>query len=393
VIDAMFRAQLRPFAAGENSMGAGRRQFLTGLGFAAAGAAMASPAIADPTPDVEWRLTSSFVSSLDLIYGGAETLSKAVLDLTDGHFVIKVAPAGEIAPALEALDAVADGKAECAHTALAYYWSKDPSFVFATSAPFGMNARQHEAWLSEGGGSDLIDEFLADRKVFALPAGNTGGQMAGWFRKEIHTPQDFTGLKVRIGGFAGKILQTLGAEPVAIPKDGIYAALEGGTLDAFEWVGPYDDEKFGDRKDGLKQVVSKVAPYYYYPGWWKGGMQLHLVVSRDKFEALSKPYQAALRAGAAIANASVLARYDAANPGALKRLVVGGAELRLFPQEVMEACYKTANDLYGQLSADNPRFKKIADSYLAFRSDQYLWWQVAEYSFDNFMIRQRRTKS
>jgi TRAP-type mannitol/chloroaromatic compound transport system substrate-binding protein len=393
VIDAMFRAQLRPFAAGENSMGAGRRQFLTGLGFAAAGAAMASPAIADPTPDVEWRLTSSFVSSLDLIYGGAETLSKAVLDLTDGHFMIKVAPAGEIAPALEALDAVADGKAECAHTALAYYWGKDPSFVFASSTPFGMNARQHEAWLSEGGGGDLIDEFLADRKVFALPAGNTGGQMAGWFRKEIRTPQDFTGLKVRIGGFAGKILQTLGAEPVAIPKDGIYAALEGGTLDAFEWVGPYDDEKFGDRKDGPKQVVSKVAPYYYYPGWWKGGMQLHLVVSRDKFEALPKPYQSALRAGAAIANASVLTRYDAANPGALKRLVVGGAELRLFPQDVMEACYKTANDLYGQLSADNPRFKKIADSYLAFRSDQYLWWQVAEYSFDNFMIRQRRAKS
>ena len=374
-------------------MGAGRRQFLTGLGLAAAGAAMASPAIADPAPDVEWRLTSSFVSSLDLIYGGAEMLSKAVLDLTDGHFVIKVTPAGEIAPALEALDAVADGKAECAHTALAYCWSKDPSFIFASSTPFGMNARQHEAWLSEGGGGDLIDEFLADRKVFALPAGNTGGQMAGWFRKEIRTSQDFTGLKVRIGGFAGKILQTLGAEPVAMPKDGVYGALEGGSLDAFEWVGPYDDEKFGDRKDGPKQVVSKVAPYYYYPGWWKGGMQMHLVVSKDKFEALPKPYQSALRAGAAIANASVLARYDAANPGALKRLVVGGAELRLFPQDVMEACYKTANDLYGQLSADNPRFKKIADSYLAFRSDQYLWWQVAEYSFDNFMIRQRRAKS
>jgi TRAP-type mannitol/chloroaromatic compound transport system substrate-binding protein len=374
-------------------MRAGRRQFLTGLGFAAAGGPMASPAIADPAPDVEWRLTSSFVSSLDLIYGGAETLSKAVLDLTDGHFVIKVTPAGEIAPALEALDAVADGKAECAHTALAYYWGKDPSFVFASSTPFGMNARQHEAWLSEGGGGDLIDEFLADRKVFALPAGNTGGQMAGWFRKEIRTPQDLTGLKVRIGGFAGKILQTLGAEPVAMAKDGIYSALEGGTLDAFEWVGPYDDEKFGDRKDGVRQVVSKVAPYYYYPGWWKGGMQMHLVVSKDKFEALPKPYQSALRAGAAIANASVLARYDAANPGALKRLVVGGAELRLFPQDVMEACYKTANDLYGQLSADNPRFKKIADSYLAFRSDQYLWWQVAEYSFDNFMIRQRRAKS
>ena len=163
--------------------------------------------------------------------------------------------------------------------------------------------------------------------------------------------------------------------------------------DAFEWVGPYDDEKFGDRKDGQRQIISKVAPYYYYPGWWKGGMQMHFVVSKDKFEGLPKPYQAAFRAAAASANASVLTKYDAANPGALKRLVVGGAELRLFSQDLMEACYKTASDLYGQLGADNPRFKKIADSYLAFRSDQYLWWQVAEYSFDNFMIRQRRAKT
>jgi TRAP-type mannitol/chloroaromatic compound transport system substrate-binding protein len=371
----------------------GRRRFLSGLGLSAAVAAVSRPAIADPTPDVQWRLTSSFVSSLDLIYGGAETLSKAVLDLTDGHFSIRVAPAGEIASALDALDAVSAGKADCAHTALSYYWNKDPSWAFASSTPFGMNARQHLAWLNEGGGGALIDDCLADQKMIALPLGNTGAQMAGWFRKEIRDLKDFAGLKARIGGFAGKVLQTLGAEPVSMPKDAIYAALEGGTLDAFEWVGPYDDEKFGDRKDGPKQVISKVAPNYYYPGWWKGGMQMHLVVAKDKFDALPKSYQAALRAGADIANAAMLCKYDAANPGALKRLVVGGAELRLFSQDVMEACYKSANDLYGQLGADNPRFKKIADSYLAFRGDQYLWWQVAEYSFDNFMIRQRRAKT
>ncbi len=221
--------------------------------------------------------------------------------------------------------------------------------------------------------------------------------MAGWFRKEIHGPGDFAGLKMRIGGFAGKVFQILGAEPVAMPKDAVYDALESGALDAFEWVGPYDDEKFGERKDAAadapRPVISKVAPNYYYPGWWKGGMQLHFVVAREKFEALPKAYQAALRAAAAIANASVLAKYDAANPGALKRLVVGGAQLRLFPQDALEACYKTANDLYAQLSADDPKFKKLADSYMAFRGDEYLWWQVAEYSFDNFMIRERRSKS
>ena len=198
---------------------------------------------------------------------------------------------------------------------------------------------------------------------------------------------------MRIGGFAGKVFQMLGAEPSALPKDAIVPALASGGLDAMEWVGPYDDEKFSDHQEGERSALARVAPYYYYPGWWKGGMQLHLIVNRDKLEALPKPWQAALRAAAAVANASVQSKYDAANPGALKRLVVGGAELRLFPQEVMEACYRTANQLYLQLGAENPRFKKIADSYMAFRADQYLWWQVAEYSFDNFMIRQRRSRS
>jgi TRAP-type mannitol/chloroaromatic compound transport system substrate-binding protein len=374
-------------------MAAGRRQFIAGLGAAAAGAGFARPALADSTPNVQWRLTSSFQPSLDLIYGGGETLASTLSDMTDGRFTLKLSAAGEIAPALEALDAVADGRAECAHTSLSYYWNKDPSYVFGAATPFGMNTRQHAAWLQEGGGGALIDELLADHKAFALPAGNTGGQMAGWFRKEIRSPADFSGLKLRIGGFAGKVFQTLGAEPVATVKDEIYSALESGALDGFEWVGPYDDERFGNRPDGTQQPISKVAANYYYPGWWKGGMQLHLVVAREKFDALPKSYQAALRAAAAAANASMLAKYDAANPGALKRLVVGGAQLRLFPQDALEACFKTANDLYAQLSSDDPKFKKIADSYMAFRADQYLWWQVAEYSFDNFMIRERRSRS
>ena len=254
-----------------------------------------------------------------------------------------------------------------------------------------MNTRQHSAWLEEGGGGELINELLSERGVFAIPGGNTGGQMAGWYRKEIRSSQDFSGLKVRIGGLAGKIFQTLGAEPVTMPKDGILSALEFGNLDAFEWVGPYDDEKFGDKREGSKTVISKVAPYYYYPGWWKGGMQLHFIFSKQKFDALPKSYQAAVRAAARMANTSMLERYDANNPAALRRLAIAGAQLRLFPQDASEACFKTATDLYAQLSGENPQFKKVADAYFAFRADQYLWWQVAEYSFDNFMIRQRRS--
>jgi TRAP-type mannitol/chloroaromatic compound transport system substrate-binding protein len=370
---------------GEGRMSYGRRQFLASVG-AAATAGIAAPAIAQTKPEVEWTVTSSFNSALDFIYGGGETMAKAVSDLTDGRFKLRIAAAGEIAPAGGALDAVASGKADAAHTALAYAWSQEPSFIFATSTPFGMNARQHSAWLAQGGGSQLIDELLADRKALAFPAGNTGAQMGGWFRKELRSLQDLQGLKMRVGGFAGKVFQTLGANPVAMPRESVYDALQSGSLDMFEWVGPYDDEKFG-------QPIAKVAPNYYYPGWWKGGMQLHLVVSREKYDALPKPYQAALRAAAAIADSAMLAHYDAANPAAVKRLVVGGATLRLFPQDVLEACYKAASDIYDQLSADDPRFKKIADSFLAFRGDEYLWWQVAEYSFDNFMIRQRHAKT
>jgi TRAP-type mannitol/chloroaromatic compound transport system substrate-binding protein len=358
----------------------------------AAGAAVAAPALAETSPDVRWTMTSAFQPGLDLIFGGAQTFAQALSDMTDGHFTVTIHPPGDIALAVDALDAVAIGKADCAHTALAYSWNKDPAYAFGTGAPFGMNARQHTAWLQEGGGSGLIDELLSDRSLIAVPLGDTGGQMAGWFRKEIHRVSDVSGMKVRIGGFAGKVLETLGATVISVPKDGILDALSKGSLDAFEWVGPYDDEKFSGNPEGGPGPISKVAPYYYYPGWWKGEMQLHLVVAKDKFSALPKSYQAALRAAAAVGNESVRAKYDAANPGALKRLVIGGAQLRLFPQELLEACYKSSNDLYAQLSQDNPRFKKIAESYMAFRGDEYLWWQVAEYSFDNFMIRERRAK-
>jgi TRAP-type mannitol/chloroaromatic compound transport system substrate-binding protein len=369
-----------------------RRRLVMGLG-AAAGLAVASPAVANASPEVRWRMTSAFQPGFDILFGGGQTFAQTLSEMTDGQFTVAVSAAGEIAPALEALDAVADGKADCAHTALSYSWNKEPAYIFGTGAPFGMNARQHAAWLRDGGGGDLIDKLLSERNLMAVPLGDTGAQMAGWFRKEIRSPAEFAGLKVRIGGFAGKVFQALGAIPVAVPKEGILEAISKGSLDAFEWVGPYDDEKFGDVKDGVRETISKVAPYYYYPGWWKGDMQLHLIVAKDKFLGLPKSYQASLRAAAALANGSVRTKYDAANPGAVKRLVVGGAQLRLFSQEILETCFRTAAELYAQLAGQNPNFKTIADSFMAFRADEYLWWQVAEYSFDNFMIRERRAKS
>ena len=373
-------------------MSASRRNFMAQAGVLAAGATLAAPALADPSPEIRWTLTSAFPPSLDLLYGAADLFASALSDMTDGRFALSVRPAGEVAAAADAMDAVADGKADCAHTVLAYSWTKEPAYVFGSGPAFGMNARQHTAWLQVGGGAALIDSLLAGRGLMALAMGDTGGQMAGWFRKEVRSSADFGGMKIRIGGFAGKVLETRGATVVSLPKAKILEALANGSLDAFEWAGPYDDEKFGGATESDPEPISKVAPYYYYPGWWKGEMQLHLVVKAEKFSALPKSYQAALRAAAALANSSVRAKYDAANPGAVKRLVVGGAQLRLFSQEILDACFKTASDLYAQLAQANPKFKAIADSYMAFRSDQYLWWQVAEYSFDNFMIRERRAR-
>ena len=358
-----------------------RRQFVQAAGLGLAAAAIAKPAIAQSAPEINWRLTSSFPKSLDTIYGAAETFSKAVAEATDGKFQIQVFAGGEIVPGLQAADAVTNGTVEMCHTAPYYYVGKDPTFAFATSVPFGLNSRQQNAWFYHGGGMDLMNEFFKGFNIHSMPGGNTGTQMGGWFRKEIKTPADFNGLKMRIGGLAGKVIAKLGAVPQQIAGGDIYPALEKGTIDAAEWVGPYDDEKLG---------FNKVAPFYYYPGWWEGGASLHFFTNTAKWAELPKSYQAILTSAAAMANVDMQAKYDARNPGAIKRLVQdGGAQLRPFSPEIMEACYKAATDLYAEIAGTNANFKKVHDAYMAFRNEEYLWFQIGEYTYDSFMIRQR----
>ena len=358
-----------------------RRQFVQAAGLGLAAAAIAKPAIAQSAPEIKWRLTSSFPKSLDTIYGAAETFSKAVAEATDGKFQIQVFAGGEIVPGLQAADAVTNGTVEMCHTAPYYYVGKDPTFAFATSVPFGLNSRQQNAWFYHGGGMDLMNEFFKGFNIHSMPGGNTGTQMGGWFRKEIKTPADFHGLKMRIGGLAGKVIAKLGAVPQQIAGGDIYPALEKGTIDAAEWVGPYDDEKLG---------FNKVAPFYYYPGWWEGGASLHFFTNTAKWAELPKSYQAILTSAAAMANVDMQAKYDARNPGAIKRLVQdGGAQLRPFSPEIMEACYKAATDLYAEIAGTNANFKKVHDAYMAFRNEEYLWFQIGEYTYDSFMIRQR----
>ena len=358
-----------------------RRDFLkVSAAGAAATAAVASPAIAQSTPEIKWRLTSSFPKSLDTIYGGGEQVAKYVSEMTDNKFQIQVFAAGEIVPGLQALDATSNGTVEMCHTVSYYYVGKDPTWAIYASVPFGLNARQQNAWRYQGGGEELVNEFFKKSNVIGFPCGNTGTQMGGWFRKEIKTVADLSGLKMRIGGIAGQVLQKVGVVPQQLAGGDIYPALEKGTIDAAEWVGPYDDEKLG---------FAKVAKYYYYPGFWEGGPMVHAFINLDKWNSLPKNYQAILTNAMANANSWMAARYDMQNPAALKRLVAGGTQLRPFTNEVLEACLKATNELWAEISAKNADFKKSIDAMQAFRSDEYLWWQVAEYTYDSFMIRSR----
>jgi TRAP-type mannitol/chloroaromatic compound transport system substrate-binding protein len=361
-----------------------RRDFLrrTGIGFAAGAGALATPAVAQSSPQIRWRMASSFSKSLDTLFGSAERIASQVSKMTEGKFEIRIFAAGEIVPPLQVLDAVQNGTVECGQTASYYYIGKNPALAFDTALPFGMNCRQQNAWMYYGGGMELMRDLFKQYNVINFPCGNTGTQMAGWYRKEINSVADLKGLKMRIAGLAGQILSRLGVVPQQIGSPDIYPALEKGTIDAAEWVGPYDDEKLG---------FQKVAKYYYYPGWWEGSAQLSVYVNMKQWQSLPGNYQAALETACAEANVHMVAKYDAMNTDALRRLVAGGAQLRGFPRPVMEACYKVANELYAELSAKNPEFKKIYTAWSRFRDDQYLWFRVAENTYDNFVYSVKRS--
>jgi len=358
-----------------------RREFLKSAGVGlAASTAVAAPAIAQSMPEIKWRLAASWPKSLDTLYGGCEYFAKRMAEITDNKFQIQPFAAGEIVGGLQVLDAVQNGTVEMGNTALYYYFGKDAAMTFGTALPSGVNSRQLNAWTRFGGGHELMNDLLKKFNCYGTVAANTGAQMGGWFRKEVNTPEDLKGLKFRVGGFAGTILARLGAVPQQIAAGDIYPALEKGTIDAAEWVGPYDDEKLG---------FVKVAKYYYYPGWWEGTGQSHNIVNLEKWNQLPKHYQEAFNTASADTWNWVLGKYDYVNHPALKRLVGAGAILKAFPQPVLEACYNAAQQVYAEHAKTNPMFKKLQDSLYEFRGDSYAWMQVAELTFDTFMMRMR----
>ena len=357
-----------------------RRGLLTAAGGAALATTLSMPAIAQSMPNVRWRMPSSFPKSLGTLYGGAEYICNKVAAITDNKFQIRPFAPGEIVPALQVLDAVQAGTVEVGHTASYYYVGKDPTFAFGSTVPFGFNTRQQQACMLHGGALDLMNEFLREYNVLSVIAGNTGAQMGGWFRKEMKTVEDYKGLKFRIAGLAGQVIQKLGGVPQQIGGGDIYPALEKGTIDAAEWVGPYDDEKLG---------FQKVAKFYYYPGWWEGNAMLWTYVNLQKWAELPESYKAAYLAASAEANTWMQAKYDAENPPALRRLVAEGTQLRPFSREMMQAAYTASFEVYEEIAAKNPKFSKLYESWRTFRESEYLWFRVAENTFENFVYSQQ----
>ncbi len=349
-------------------------------GGAAGAAVLATPNLASAQPRLRWRCPGSYPKSVDTQWACHELFCRRVGELTDGAFQLLPFGPGEIGPGLQVMDAIGQGSVECGFTPALFYYGKDPALAFGTAVPFGLSSRQTWSWLHQAGGREVMRDVYRDQGVHAIPANNTGAQMGGWFRREVRTVDDMKGLKMRIAGIAGNVMQKLGVVPQQIAGGDIYPALERGTLDAAEFVGPYDDEKLG---------FHKVAKYYYYPGFWEGGAMLHLVVNLEQWNRLPKTYQAILNHACEAANNWMLAKYDAVNAPALRRLIANGAELRGFSTAIMDAAYTAASELYAEVAAKNPLFKRAYDSMVAFRGEQYLWWQVSEYTFDNFMIRAR----
>ena len=311
----------------------------------------------------------AFRRVLEGLWGASPTLAKYVNEMSDGKFTIDPFAAGEIVPGLQVLDAVANGTVECGHSYGGYYIGKNSALIFDGSLPFGMTPRQQNAWYLYGDGKKLMDEVYDNMGVVSIPMGNTGGQTFGWFRKEIKSPADFNGIKMRVAGFGGKVLSKLGVVPQQIAAGDIYPALEKGTIDAAEWVGPYDDEKLG---------FHKVAKYMHLPGVLELEASTGLYVSKSKWAELPVAYQSMLRAACAYTMMEMLAGYDARNPKALNRLVAAGAQLVLLSPDTLKALRTALEQVLDEEAAKSEQFKRVLENWRAFRAEQHRWFLLAD---------------
>jgi len=358
------------------SIGAAGSAVLTGCGSSTRDSAGPGLAI---KPRVNWRLASSFPRALDTIFGAAQVLGERVSALTDGRFTIRSFPYGELVPYDQVLESVQKGTIQMGHSASYYFVGLNPSLAFDCTVPFGLTASQYNAWMYYGDGRELMRELFADFNIINLPGGNTGTQMGGWFRNPVNSLADLRGLRMRIPGLGGKVMDEMGVTVQMIAGGDIYPALERGTIDATEWTSPYDDEKLG---------FYQVAGNYYYPGWWEPGPGLSFYVNRDAWNRLPSDYQAAVETAAAEANLGMLANYDAKNPAALARLLQNEVQLRRFPDDMMLEAERIAIDLQQQEAAVDPAYNKILESYNSWKDISNRWFSTSELTYATFAFRQ-----
>ena len=364
-----------------------RRAFLSHAAAGAAGAGLLAACGADSDDTLEgapavqtgerirWRCASSFPRGLDAIYGSAERIGELTSALTGGRFEIRAYPAGELVPGLQVMDAVQQGTVQVGQSTSYYYTGKNQALAFDAGVPFGMTARQQDAWLNEGGGLDVVRGVFADFNIITFPGGNTGAQMGGWFRKEVNSPEDLVGLKMRIPGLGGDVMDRMGVTVQVLAGGDIYPALERGAIDATEWVGPYDDEKLG---------LHQAAQYYYYPGWWEPSASVSFEVNQTAWDSLSADYKAVFEVAAQASARRMLYTYDARNPAALQRLVAGGTQLRPFSDEIMSLARTTIGEILEEYAAADAQYRQVYDHWRNFKEASYRWFGTAELRYAGF---------
>lgn len=347
-----------------------------GAGLAGCGGAQQAPAAGNASraePVRQWKMVTTWPANFPGLGSGAARLAELITRASGGRIVVKVLAAGELVPAFETFDAVSRGTAELGHGA-AYYWKgKAEAAPFFCAIPFGMNAQEMNGWLSYGGGIELWRELYAPFNLVPFPAGNTGVQAAGWFNREINSVEDLAGLKMRIPGLGGEVMARVGATPVNLPGGELFQALQSGTIDAAEWVGPYNDLAFG---------LHRVAKYCYMPGWQEPGPTLECIVNKSAFDALPDDLKGIVEACCQAVNDSMLAEYTARNQQALETLInEHKVEFRNLPDSVLAALKQATDAVLGEITARDPFAAKVYESYRAFQRQVVAWHRLSEQSY------------
>lgn len=355
-----------------------RRTFIGTAGLAGILATGMAPA-ARAGQATRWRLVSRFPKTMDVAHEGVQTFIRLVKELSGGRFEINLQANDESPAAPGVMESVQRGSAECGHTSAGLYVGKDETFALDHAIPFGMNARQMNAWLLQGNGLALLREFYKTHGIVNFPLGNTGAQMGGWYRKPLRSPADLKGLKMRIGGLGGQVLARLGGKPSTESSGDTFTALQRGSLDAAEWSSPHDDLRLG---------LHDLCKHYAFPGWWKGSAQFSLYINQRAFDALSDENQTIVEVAAAAAHQDILAGYDRRNPDAIEQLVATGTKLFGMPKPVLDAAWQASQQLHAELAEKNPQWRKIHASYAAFQKDLAWSWGRSEIGFDNYLNQQ-----